>query len=83
MYVSPESFFGRAHIPNATYQVLRPFAYGFQKKKILKGFYLIWVWGHLGHVTINIGKKCPFLNLRRLHMKIDFNQPGGFWEKNI
>ena len=31
--VNPESsFLGRAHIPNATYQVLRPLPYGFQKK---------------------------------------------------
>ena len=35
---------GRAQIPNATYQVPRPLAFWFQRRRYLKGFDLIWAW---------------------------------------
>ena len=35
---------GRAHIPNSTYQVPRPLAFWFQRRRHLKGFYHIWAW---------------------------------------
>ena len=74
---------GRARIPNATYNVQRPFAFWFQRRKYLKGFTLYGHGGHLGHETINIRYKFtppppPPPNLRIPHMKFEFNWPSGF-----
>ena len=35
---------GRAHIPNATYQVRRSLAFWFWRRRFLKGFYHTWAW---------------------------------------
>ena len=42
---------GRAHIPNATYQVPRSIAFWFQRIRYLEGFTIYGCGGHLGHVT--------------------------------
>ena len=48
-----------------------------------EGFYHIWAWGHLCHVTwtIYIDFHSPFL--KRLHMKFGIDWPSGFREKNV
>ena len=71
---------GRAPIANAANQVPRLLA----PEKIINRFFHIWVWHHLGHVTINICERFPSLNLRSLHiMKFDFNHPSDFGEKDV
>ena len=79
---------GRAQIPNATYQVPRPLAFWYQRRRYLKEFYLIWAWWPSwpcdGYVTINICYKFTPLDLRSRHIKFEFNNwPSGFWENYV
>ena len=66
--VNPDSSFvklcksGRAHIPNATYQVPRPLDFLVQEKIFKEFFTLYGHGGHLGHVTINISYQFTPLN---------------------
>ena len=39
--------------------------------------------GHLGHVTRTIWTNLGSLSLRSLHMKFDFDWPGGFWKNYV
>ena len=39
--------------------------------------------GHLGHVTRTIWTNLVSLSLRSLHMKFDFDWPGGFWKNYV
>ena len=53
---------GRAHIPNATYQVPRPLEFWFKRRKYyLRVFNLYGHGGHLGHVTFVINLLPPQL----------------------
>ena len=67
-------------VPNAIYQVPRPLAFWFQRRRYLNGVDLTLYGhgGHLGHVTISICNKSTPLNLRRRHIKFEFNWPSGF-----
>ena len=49
---------------------------GLEEKKFLKDFAIYSHGGHLGHVTIYINFRSPFIRI--LHMKFGFDLPSGF-----
>ena len=52
-------------------------------EKILKGFYHTWAWGLSWSCDLNHLNNFRCLIPRRLHMKFGFNQPGGYWGKEV
>ena len=52
-------------------------------EEILKGFYHLLAWRHLGLVTSIISANNHFLVFRSLHLKFGYKWPTGFREKHV
>ena len=59
-----------AGVPDATYQVSWKSACWFRRRRFLKGFYLYWYGGHLGHVTSIMSSVFYFLVPESFHKKM-------------
>ena len=74
---------GSTRAPDAAYQVSMSSAFWFWRRRFFKVFTIYGHGGHLGHVTrtlwINFHSPIPW----RLHMKLGFNRPSGFWEEDV
>ena len=49
-----------AHVPNAAYQVPRPLALWFWRRRLFKCFYHIWAWQPSGSCDPDAANKLPF-----------------------
>ena len=81
MFLIPElctlTYFGRPHIPNATYKVPRSLAFWFWRR-FLKGFYHKWAWRPSWSCDQIHLSKLLFPVIRSLHMNCGFNWSSGF-----
>ena len=75
--------FSSTRAPTAAYQVSRPSASYFRRRRFFKVFT---IYGHgcnLGHVTWTIWTNFRSPILRRLYMKFGFNRPSGFKAEDV
>ena len=72
---------GRAHIPNATYQVPQPMAFWLQRRRDLKSFYHIWVWWPCQSCDHNNLYKSWLTNHKELSYEIWFQLAKWFLRK--